>query len=104
MEIGKRIQKKNNAHEALLRQKDEFCKSWGRIEAVFTEKREQTVDLKNRDAFVTIIQEKMNEENDYIKVIQGLDKNTAASGTAWLQNIVDHIANAVFEMLPSCIS
>lgn len=104
MEIGKRIQVKNNAQEALLRQKDEFCKSWGRIEEVFTGKHEQTIDMPNRDKFVTIIHDTMKEENDYIKVIQGLDKNTAALGTIWLQNIVDHIANAVFEMLPSCIS
>lgn len=104
MEIGKRIHEKNNKQEALLRQKSEFCKNWGMIEEVLTGKHEQTVDIKNRDRFVTIIRDKMNEENNYIKVIQGLDKNTSTLGTTWLQNIVDHITNAVFDMLPSCNS
>ncbi|MEN6317958.1 MAG: UDP-N-acetylglucosamine pyrophosphorylase [Syntrophaceae bacterium] len=104
LEIGKSIRGKDKKQEILLRQKSEFCNSWGKIEAVFTGKHEQTIDTKNRDIFVKIIHDKMKEENDYIKVIQGLDKNASTLGTAWLQNIVDHIANAVFDMLPSCNS
>jgi bifunctional UDP-N-acetylglucosamine pyrophosphorylase/glucosamine-1-phosphate N-acetyltransferase len=104
MEIAQHVHEKNNKQETLLCQKSEFCNNWGTIEAVLTGKHEQTVDTKNRDTFVTIIHDKMNEENNYIKVIQGLDKNTSTLGTSWLQNIADHITNTVFDMLPSCNS
>lgn len=101
MEIGKRIHGKNKKQDTLMRQKSEFSHQWGKIEEIFTGKHEQTVNIKNRDRFVAIIHDKMKEEDDYIKVIQGLDKNTSMLGTVWLQNIVDHITNAVFDMLPS---
>jgi UDP-N-acetylglucosamine/UDP-N-acetylgalactosamine diphosphorylase len=101
MEIGKRIHGKNKKIDTLIRQQNEFFNNWGKIEEVLTGKHEQAVDIKSRDTFVTIIREKMKEDDDYIKVIQGLDKNTSTLGTAWLQNIVDHITNAVFDMLPS---
>jgi len=104
LEIGKSIRGKDKKREILLRQKSEFCNNWGKLEEVFTGKHEQTVDMKNRDKFVAIIHDAMKEENDYIKVIQGLNKNTSTLGTAWLQSIVDHVANAVFDMLPSCHS
>jgi len=104
IEITKNIHEKNHKQEKLLREKSEFCENWGMIEAVFTGKHEQNVDIKNRDTFVTIIHDKMNEENNYIKAIQGLDKNTSTLGTSWLQHIVDHITNTVFDMLPSCNS
>ncbi|MCX5843085.1 MAG: UDP-N-acetylglucosamine pyrophosphorylase [Deltaproteobacteria bacterium] len=101
IEIGKRIHGKNNKQDTLIRQKSEFSNNWGKIEKILTGKHEQTVNIKNRDRFVAIIHDKMKEEDDYIKVIQGLEKNTSMLGTIWLQNIVDHITNAVFDMLPS---
>ena len=101
MELVKCIHKKDNKKEILLRQKSEFSRNWGKIEEILTGKYEQTVDMKNRDAFVTIIHDKINEENDYLKVIQGLDKITSVLGTSWLQNIVDHVTNSVFNLLPS---
>jgi len=104
IEIGKRIHGKNKKIDTLMRQKSEFFNNWGKIEEGLTGKHEQAVDIKSRDRFVTIIRDKMKEDDDYIKVIQGLDKNTSTLGTTWLQNIVDHITNAVFDMLPSCHS
>ena len=101
MEVAKCIHEKNNTQEMLLHQKSELCNNWGKIEAVLTGKHEQTIDIKNRDAFVTIIHDKMNDENNYIKVIQGLDKTTSTLGTSWLQNIVDHITSTAIGHLPS---
>ncbi|HBH87938.1 MAG TPA: UDP-N-acetylglucosamine pyrophosphorylase [Syntrophaceae bacterium] len=104
VEIAQRIHEKNTMQETLLRQKSEFCKNWGKIEEVFTGRHEQSVDTKNRDTFVTIIHDKINEEDNYIKVIQGLDKDTSTLGTSWLQNIVNHITNTIFNLVPSCDS
>ncbi len=99
--IRKNIQVKNNTQEASLRQKKAFCENWEKIEDFLTGKHEQYVDITSRDKFVAIIHGKIKEEKNYIRVIQGLDEATSTLGTAWLQNIVDHITNHVFDMLPS---
>ena len=104
LEIGKRLHAKNDKQELLLRQHGEFCQNWGKIEEVLTGGQEQTVDTRNRDRFVKIMRDKMNAEKNYIKCIQGLDKDASTLGTAWLQGIVDHFTNGVFALLPSCKS
>ena len=100
IELGKNILEKSE-HESLFRQKKEFCENWSKIEATFTGGVETSVDIKNRDAFVTIIHEKMKGNSDYIKVIQSLDKEVSVLGTAWLQKIVDHIISTALGHLPS---
>ena len=100
IELGKNILGKSE-HENLFRQKKEFCENWSKIEAAFTGGVETNVDIKNRDAFVTIIHEKMRGNSDYIKVIQSLDKEVSVLGTVWLQKIVDHISSTALGHLPS---
>jgi hypothetical protein len=62
---------------------------------------EKTVDLKNRDEFIRIVHSRIKDDNDYIKVIQGLDGHASGMGTAWLQNIVNHVTGAALDNLPS---
>jgi hypothetical protein len=100
IELGKNILGKSE-YKSLLRQKKEFYENWSKIEATFTDGLETSVDIKNRDAFITIIHEKMKDNNDYIKVIQGLDKEVSILGTAWLQKIVDHIISTALGHLPA---
>jgi len=101
MELGKGLHEKHN-QEALLRQKRELSDNWAKIEDVFKCGHEKTVDMENRDRFVENILKQINKEsNDYIKAIQGLDKNVSMLGTTWLQNIVDHVTNTVLDILPS---
>ena len=88
----------------LLKQKREFSENWSRIEEAFTSGKEITVDLKNRDSFLRVIHDKMKDEEDYIKAIQGLDRDVSIMGTAWLQHVVDHIMRSALIHLPSCNS
>jgi len=92
---------RKKAKEGLLKQKKEFSKNWPKLESTFTEGSEKTVDLKNREKLIRIIHDSIRGNNDFIKVIQGLDGYASALGTAWLQNIVDHITGAALDNLPS---
>jgi hypothetical protein len=103
IELGRDVAKKIT-QEGLLRQKKELSENWPRLEETFTAGKEVSVDLKNRDAFIKIIHNRMKNETDYIGVIQGLDGNASIRGTAWLQKIVDHIIDAALVHLPSCNS
>jgi hypothetical protein len=103
IELGRDAAKKG-MHEELLKQKKEFGENWPRLEETFTSGKEVSCDLKNRDAFIKIIHSGMKNEGDYIRVIQGLDRNASIKGTAWLQNIVDHVIHAALIHLPSCNS
>jgi hypothetical protein len=86
----------------LLRRQKEFMKNWPDIESTFTAAHEKAVDHSNRDAFLEIIRLKVKEAGtDYINVITNLDRPSAVKGTAWLQNIVDHVTGRVLMNLPS---
>ncbi len=100
IELGINLLRKEGK-ENLFKQKKEFSENWPKLEATFTEGREKTVGLKNRDEFIRIVHDRIKDYNDYIKVIQGLDRNVSVLGTAWLQNIVDHVTNAALDNLPS---
>jgi UDP-N-acetylglucosamine/UDP-N-acetylgalactosamine diphosphorylase len=95
---------RKSAQEGLLKQKKELSENWPRLEETFTAGKEVSVDLKNRDSFIKLIHNRMKDEDDYIRVIQGLDRDASIKGTAWLQNIVDHVIHAALIHLPSCNS
>jgi len=103
IELGRNAAKKGT-QEKLLKQKKEFSENWPRLEEIFTSGKEITVDLTNRDSFIKVIHNRMKDESDYIRVIQGLDRDASIMGTAWLQNIVDHITRTALIHLPSCNS
>jgi len=103
IEMGKDAMK-NNTQEGLLKQKKELSENWPRLEETFISGQEVSFDLKNRDAFIKIIHNRMKHEGDYIMVIQGLDRDASIKGTAWLQNLVDHVIHAALMHLPSCNS
>ena len=103
IELGRDVAKKG-MQEELLKQKKELSENWPRLEETLTDGKEASCDPKNRDAFIKIIHNRMKNEGDYIRIIQGLDRNTSIRGTAWLQNIVDHVINAALTHLPSCNS
>ena len=95
---------KKGTQEKLFKQKREFSENWPRIEEAFTSGKEITVDLKNRDSFIRVIHDRMKDEDDYVRAIQGLDRDASIKGTAWLQHVVDHIMRAALIHLPSCNS
>jgi uncharacterized protein (DUF2344 family) len=95
---------KKSAQKALLKQKKELSENWPRLEETLTAGKEATVDLKNRDSFIKLVHKTIKHEGDYIKVIQGLDRDASIKGTTWLQSIVDHVIHAALIPLPSCNS
>ena len=101
--LGRNAAKKGT-QEKLLKQKKEFSENWPKIEETFTSGKEITVDLTNRDSFIKVIHNRIKDESDYIGVIQGLARDASIMGTAWLQNIVDHVIHAALIHLPSCNS
>jgi bifunctional UDP-N-acetylglucosamine pyrophosphorylase / glucosamine-1-phosphate N-acetyltransferase len=101
IEMGKNEAKKR-AREKLFKQQKEFSKNWPQIEEALTSGKDITVDLKNRHSFIKVIHNRMKDERDYIRVIQGLHRNESIVGTTWLQNIVDHIIREALIHLPSC--
>ena len=103
IELGRDAMKKCTQEE-LLKQKKDLSENWPRLEETFAAGKEASVDLKNRDAFIKIIHNRIKAEGDYIKVIQGLDRNASIKGTAWLQNIVDQVIHEALIHLPSCNS
>jgi UDP-N-acetylglucosamine/UDP-N-acetylgalactosamine diphosphorylase len=103
IELGRDAVKKDT-QKKLLNQKKEFSENWPKLEETLTSGKEITVDLTNRDSFIKVIHNRMKDESDYIRVIQGLDRDASIMGTAWLQSIVDHIIRTALIHLPSCNS
>ena len=92
-----------SARDALrVRQQEEFCRSWPRIEELLAGAGLPVIAAAARDRFLETIQARLAEENDYFKLIQGLDRDTTKLGTSWLQAIVAQLTAAVFALLPAC--
>jgi len=102
MVLGRNLLK-GKEYEMLAGQEKELLENWPKIEACFTGRHEESVDLKNRDTFLETIHLRMKEDGrDYIKIIQGLDSRDSTIGTTWLKNMVDRITGMALDSLPSC--
>ena len=88
--------------QELLRQKRELFDKWQEIEDILYSFREKTDEASEGNAFLEAVAQVREEKgNDYVTVVQGLDKKWSAKGTKWLQGIVDEINKRVLEKLPS---
>jgi hypothetical protein len=88
--------------KGLVNQKKELFDKWQEIEDTLYSFREKMGEISERDAFLEkVAQDREEKGNDYVKVIQGLDKRWGAKGTVWLRGIVDEINKKVLEKLPS---
>jgi UDP-N-acetylglucosamine/UDP-N-acetylgalactosamine diphosphorylase len=100
-ELYQRIVKGKDTRE-LVNQKIELFDKWQEIEDILHSFREKMGEISERDAFLEkVAQDREEKGNDYVKVIQGLDKRWGAKGTKWLQGIVDEINKKVLEKIPS---
>ncbi len=62
---------------------------------------EFTGNADNRDRFLEVVQTQIqSSENSYLDVIKELGENSRQAGTDWLQSIVDHVTEAVFNNIP----
>lgn len=102
IKLGEKILR-GGRRDALLRRQRELLEGWPKLQACFTAGSEASVDVQGRDAFLHILEERTaGGKPRYIEVIQGLDADEAAAGTAWLQHMVDDIVARCLVCIPSC--
>ncbi len=88
---------------AILCRQREFQEQWPEVEACLKDGKESSAGLAERDAFLDALAVVRGASGaDYVRVIQSLDRTTAAAGTQWLQKAIDDVAQRAFSHLPSC--
>ncbi|MDQ1277557.1 MAG: bifunctional UDP-N-acetylglucosamine pyrophosphorylase / glucosamine-phosphate N-acetyltransferase [Thermodesulfobacteriota bacterium] len=106
METSLRISEKILAGErrdVLIRQSREFMENWPAIEASLTSGREADIEPANRQTLQNIIEKNYTGKGmDYTSCIRNLDPAAVNLGVAWLQSIVDDVAERIFSLIPAC--
>jgi len=106
MESSIRISEKilsGERRDDLIRQSREFMENWPVIEASLTSGREADIEPAHRQILQNIIEKNNTEKTmDYISCIQNLDPAAVNHGVAWLQAIVDDVAERIFSLIPTC--
>lgn len=93
---------KENASYQLISQKKELFDKWSEIEDIFNFLRENNIKSDEKLLFSEKIDAAREiKGNDYIRVIQGLDRNLRGIGSKWLKSIVDRINNEILRVIPS---
>ncbi len=83
-------------------QMKEIIENWQAIEDIFYNSKDASITLPGKERFIEkIAEEKRKQGCQYLKVIQGLDKNWREMGTEWLEAIVHGIKIKVFQRIPS---
>ncbi len=99
------LYKKMMKEHVLQTQQDlrrEIFEQWSHIEEFLTDSYKKEGNLEKRDAFLDLIQQKIDEKGKhYIEVIKGLGNAGAAIGTEWLQGLVDEINDQIPNIIPS---
>jgi UDP-N-acetylglucosamine/UDP-N-acetylgalactosamine diphosphorylase len=93
---------KGKDSKVLVNQKKELFDNWQEIEDALFLFRKKSGGISERNAFLEkVARDRDKNGNDYIKVIQGLDKEWYTKGTSWLQGIVDKINKEILKKIPS---
>jgi bifunctional UDP-N-acetylglucosamine pyrophosphorylase/glucosamine-1-phosphate N-acetyltransferase len=87
----------------ILRGQRQLHNRWSELEACLTDRREDAAGREERDAFlIKMAAARAAQGNDYIRVIRSLDRDARTSGTAWLRQVVDAVAERAFAHIPAC--
>jgi hypothetical protein len=87
----------------IIRGQHQFVDRWPELEACLTDGREDAAGLEERDSFLAKLSSAgAAQGNDYIRVIRSLDQDARSSGTAWLRQVVDTVAERAFTFVPAC--
>lgn len=79
---------------------NEFYARWPELESSFNDLRDKTGDQGIRDLFLEKVYTGIKRSGkDYITVIKDLKSGHGASGTKWLQGIVDEITTETYKVL-----
>jgi acetyltransferase-like isoleucine patch superfamily enzyme len=93
---------KDRALERQVRLRREFLEHWPRIEEFLTGSLDKTGDPEKRDNFLNIVLKGMDANGgDYVRVIQGIDRAGAETGTQWLQGLVDEVSSKALGLIPA---
>lgn len=98
--LGERILA-GSRRDAILRRKREFSEKWPELRHCLTEGHESGIALRDRDAFLEIVDRGKSAGTDYIPFIRNLDGAEAALGTRWLEAIVEETIGEALTALPS---
>jgi len=90
--------KKGEASALLCAQKEEFYRSWGKIEDRLGAKRSYAGNEQERDGFLAHLSP---AATGYIATIRALKAEDRQMGTRWLQGIVDEINTEILDILPT---
>lgn len=74
--------------------------SWSHFKAVFDNDDNVCNFEELRNDFIAKLKSSLSTSGNYLEVITGLDKTTAAKGTVWLQTIVDCITARALNAFP----
>jgi bifunctional UDP-N-acetylglucosamine pyrophosphorylase / glucosamine-1-phosphate N-acetyltransferase len=93
---GKRTRKE------LFVQKDELSRRWPELEAILIKGLEDPGDPSKWEPFAKEIGARAKEaDQDWLRVIHGLENRWKVLGTQWLQGIVDRMQAQVVDLMPS---
>ncbi len=95
---------KDNKSHFVVRQKNELYKRWTELEEYFKSQRYGEENMESKDIFLEKLDLGIKTSGkDYISVIKGLSIKDTKAGTAWLQEIVDHITAGALKIIPSFV-
>jgi bifunctional UDP-N-acetylglucosamine pyrophosphorylase / glucosamine-1-phosphate N-acetyltransferase len=95
--------KDRGKREKMAAQQRELSVKWPEVEACFSCGQEDLSGGEIREAFLVRIDATTAQANtDYLSLISALEPQTAALGTAWLQDIVDTLTRQALTHLPTC--
>ncbi|MBN2688459.1 MAG: UDP-N-acetylglucosamine pyrophosphorylase [Deltaproteobacteria bacterium] len=101
IEIGKTTLA-GSTKESVLKQQEELCSRWSELLECFTGEHEKNAEFDMMDAFLRVMKMKRAEKgDDYIAIIQTLNREEKAAGTAWLQAVVDDVVGRAITVVPS---
>ena len=84
------------------KQKKELVDRWPRLKDLLNQSRSEVGEPREQDAFLEKIQKGIKKNGlDYISVIQRLSPADSATGTQWLQGIVDRVVDKTLNLIPS---
>lgn len=88
--------------KSLLEKKKQLLENWSKLEACFTDGREDETTLDRRNLFVQSVNEALQKGvRDYLLFIRELEDNTVSTGTTWLESIVCEVTNRALDAIPS---
>ena len=91
-----------NVSEKLHNRQKEIGDRWPELRGFIESVLERAGEEEIRDRFFESLQNEINlEGRSYLRVIKALDRQTAATGTGWLQSIVDQVTSGTLDIIPS---